>query len=91
LEYFRLDEVCKVELEGNRLITDEFGLVTFESFKVKWGPEGLYTFWLKTENKVKILSETIRTYVRSRVGKIIVKNDPLELGTKQKIGTPFSN
>jgi hypothetical protein len=50
IEFFKLRDVCHVEMENYWNITDEFGSVNFEKFRVVRGPVGLYSFKVVTRN-----------------------------------------
>ena len=61
-------------MENNQGITDSFGTVDFSNFTIARGPEGLYTFQIKTKTGELVESDTFTIYMRTKVVEVVPLN-----------------
>lgn len=68
-------------------MTDTFGVASFDKFKIRWGPEGLYEFKAVTTSGQRVYSDTWSIFLKSEVASI----EPLnEFNTNFELGVTLS-
>ena len=85
LEFIRSFEPCRYYFDPTPITSDANGIVKLPGLKLIRGPEGVYSYRIKTNNNVT--SDTFQAYLGTEVGELKVLTQPIY---KAKYGVPLT-